>query len=42
MIRKEANSRFEINACNEKELSKEYCNAILKQKLVVNTLISYI
>jgi hypothetical protein len=42
MIRKEANSRFEINACNEKELSKEYCNAIFKQKFVVNTLKSYI
>jgi hypothetical protein len=38
MIRKEAKSRFEINACNEKELSKEYCNAIFKQKFVVNTL----
>jgi hypothetical protein len=42
MIRKEAESRFEINACNEKELSKEYCNAIFKQKFVVNTLKSYI
>jgi hypothetical protein len=42
MIRKEAKSRFEINACNEKELSKEYCNAIFKQKFVVNTLKSYI
>jgi hypothetical protein len=39
MIRKEAKSRFEINACNEKELSN--CNAILKQKFVVNTLKSY-
>jgi hypothetical protein len=42
MIRKEAKSRFEINACNEKELFKEYCNAIFKQKFVVNTLKSYI
>jgi hypothetical protein len=42
MIRKEAKSRFEINACNEKELSKEYCNSIFKQKFVVNTLKSYI
>jgi hypothetical protein len=42
MIRKEAKSRFEINACNEKELSKEYCNALFKQKFVVNTLKSYI
>jgi hypothetical protein len=42
MIRKEAKSRFEINACNEKKLSKEYCNAIFKQKFVVNTLKSYI
>jgi hypothetical protein len=42
MIRKEAKSRFEINACNEKELSKEYCNAIFKKKFVVNTLKSYI
>jgi hypothetical protein len=42
MIRKEAKSRFEINACNEKELSKVYCNAIFKQKFVVNTLKSYI
>jgi hypothetical protein len=42
MIRKEAKSRFEINACNEKEFSKEYCNAIFKQKFVVNTLKSYI
>jgi hypothetical protein len=42
MIRKEAKSRFEINACNEKELFKEYCNAIFKQKFVVNTLKSHI
>jgi hypothetical protein len=42
MIRKEAKSRFVINACNEKELSKEYYNAIFKQKFVVNTLKSYL